>query len=300
MNIINMPQNVRTMTIEVTQETLVNFYTDFDSVAIRSTGIVGISEFSGKQIGDVGVLKCKANESVVYPNLIRKKYIYLIGQGTVEILVGNNLTINPFKNGAKGGDGKFLNYVDNNNGMIFILNKYVPEIDEKLTFKNTNISLTQGNSITVEICMNLSSDITRTERYVEFNTMDFILSDEYYNYEHWIEIALNGDHWYLSRTVTQTMNEDITLSLVLDDSSVSLYRNGTLIHSDSSATSALLPTTDVRYLYLMGGSQYNRSSAGNLYAFRFYNRALTVNEIAQNYAEDRKLLAFAKPVNTNN
>lgn len=100
---VNMPQNVRTMTLDISEETRINFSAEYNSVAIRSTGAVGISEFSNRQIGDSGVLKCKAGESVIYPNLISKKHIYLVGEGTVEILVGNNLTVNPFKNGGQGG-----------------------------------------------------------------------------------------------------------------------------------------------------------------------------------------------------
>ena len=106
MNIINMPQNVRTMTFTLSGETLINFANDYDSVAVRSDKEIGISEFSDKQIGDNGVLKCNKKESVIYPNLIRKRYIYIIGTSgaNVEIFVGNGLTVNPFKNGGKGGD----------------------------------------------------------------------------------------------------------------------------------------------------------------------------------------------------
>lgn len=111
---ITMPQDVRTMTFEVSEETRVNFSANYNSVAIRSTGDVGITEYSGKQIGDNGVLKCNAEESILYPNLISKNYVYLVGSGTVEILVGNNLTVNPFKNGAKGGGsgGSDVNVID--------------------------------------------------------------------------------------------------------------------------------------------------------------------------------------------
>jgi len=110
---ITMPQDVRTMTFEISEETRINFMANYNSVAIRCENDVGISEFSGKMIGDNGVLKCNAGESVLYPNLITKKYIYLIGTGKVEILVGNDLSVNPFKNGGKGGGGtqKFLTYL---------------------------------------------------------------------------------------------------------------------------------------------------------------------------------------------
>lgn len=106
MNIINMPQNVRTMTFTLSGETLINFSNDYDSVAVRSDKEVGISEYSDKQIGDNGVLKCNKKESVIYPNLIRKRYIYIVGEtgANVEIFVGNGLSVNPFKNGGKGGD----------------------------------------------------------------------------------------------------------------------------------------------------------------------------------------------------
>lgn len=106
MNIINMPQNVRTMTFTLSGETLINFANDYDSVAVRSDKEIGISEYSDKQIGDNGVLKCNKKESVIYPNLIRKRYIYIVGAtgANVEIFVGNGLTVNPFKNGGKGGD----------------------------------------------------------------------------------------------------------------------------------------------------------------------------------------------------
>ena len=113
MNIINMPQNVRTMTFTLSGETLINFANDYDSVAVRSDKEIGISEYSDKQIGDNGVLKCNKKESVIYPNLIRKRYIYIVGANgaNVEIFVGNGLVINPFKNGGKGGDDTIVHYL---------------------------------------------------------------------------------------------------------------------------------------------------------------------------------------------
>ena len=44
---INMPQNVRTITITLTGETKVNFANDYNSVAIRSENDCGIAEFAG-------------------------------------------------------------------------------------------------------------------------------------------------------------------------------------------------------------------------------------------------------------
>lgn len=101
--VINMPQDVRAMTIEINGETKIVFTNEYNSIAIRCENDVGICEFPNKEIGDDGVLKCNAGESIIYPNLISKRYIYLIGTGKVEFLIGNNLSVNPFKNGGKGG-----------------------------------------------------------------------------------------------------------------------------------------------------------------------------------------------------
>lgn len=220
--------------------------------------------------------------------------IYVSGTGKAEIRT-SDIPDCPFKAKAKGGDEEFFSYADGNSGMIFIMNDYVPEIENGFVFEDTAISLEKDHSITVEICMKLSSDRQRTGRYVEFNSMNLIISDEYYDSKYWIEIALGGDHWYLSRNVEQLMDENITLSIVIGANGTLLYRNGVLLFTDSTATDALLPTADVDTLYLMRGTNSNRSCPGNLYAFRFYSRALSAGEIAANYAEDRKLIALADP-----
>ena len=151
---INMPQNVRTITITLTGETKVNFANDYNSVAIRSENDCGIAEFAGKEIGDNGVLKCNAGESIIYPNLISKKYIYLIGTGKVELFVGNNLSINPFKNGGKGG-GRIENP----------LNYLGVTITELSDGSNTNPITIDSEEVTAE-----NAD------WVIYNSKDFIFN----------------------------------------------------------------------------------------------------------------------------
>lgn len=102
MTIVNATSKV--VTLNLTEETKVIFPHTFSSIAIRSENNVGISEYSGKQLGDSGVLRCNEGESILYPTLVPKNFIYLIGTGKVEIFVGNNLNVNPFKNGGRGGD----------------------------------------------------------------------------------------------------------------------------------------------------------------------------------------------------
>ena len=111
MNFLTMPSGIRTITFTLTDETLIRFSGNYNCVAVRSDAEIGLSEFADKSIGDSGVLKCKENESVIYPNLLHN-YIYIIGTSgaNIEILVGNNLPFNPFKNGGKGGD-KLLRYL---------------------------------------------------------------------------------------------------------------------------------------------------------------------------------------------
>lgn len=108
MTIVNATSKV--VTLILTEETKVIFPYTFSSIAIRSENNVGISEYSGKQLGDSGVLRCNEGESILYPTLVPKNFIYLIGTGKVEIFVGNNLNVNPFKNGGRGGE-KLLRYL---------------------------------------------------------------------------------------------------------------------------------------------------------------------------------------------
>ena len=151
---INMPLNVRTITITLTGETKVNFANDYNSVAIRSENDCGIAEFAGREVGDNGVLKCNAGESIIYPNLISKKYIYLIGTGKVELFVGNNLSINPFKNGGKGG-GRIENP----------LNYLGVTITELSDGSNTNPITIDSEEVTAE-----NAD------WVIYNSKDFIFN----------------------------------------------------------------------------------------------------------------------------
>lgn len=258
-----------------------------------SDGDMYISSNSSCTANADGTAYIPKGEAAMY-NIPASNKLYISGTGKAEIRT-SDIPDCPFKKDAKGGDEELFSYADGNSGMIFIMNSYVPEIENGFVFEDTAISLEKDHSITVEICMKLSSDRQRTGRYVEFNSMDLIISDEYYDSKYWIEIALGGDHWYLSRNVEQLMDENITLSIVIGANGTLLYRNGVLLFTDSTATDALLPTADVDTLYLMRGTNSNRSCPGNLYAFRFYSRALSAGEIAANYAEDRKLIALADP-----
>ena len=170
--IVDMPQNVRTMTLTLTGETRINFANDYNSIAIRAENACGISEFPDKQIGDNGVLKCNAGESIIYPNLISKRYIYLIGTGKVELLVGNNLNVNPFKNGGKGGE-KPLNY----------LGVTTTALSDGAT---TNPIMIDGESVTA-----------KKDDYVTYNSKDFI-----FNGTTWHEVGDLENYYTKSETDT--------------------------------------------------------------------------------------------------
>lgn len=93
-------------TININGETKIIFPDKYNSIAIRTDSEIGISPLPNKNIGDENVLKCKANESTVFSD-VYNTYIYLIGTGTVEIILGNNFNFNPFKvvGGSGGGGG---------------------------------------------------------------------------------------------------------------------------------------------------------------------------------------------------
>lgn len=156
MNIINMPQNVRTMTFTLSGETLINFANDYDSVAVRSDKEIGISEYSDKQIGDNGVLKCNAGDSVVYLNLANKKQVYIIGESgaTVEIFVGNGLTLNPFKSGGKGGG----------------------RIENPLNYLGVTTTAISDGSTTNPIIINSEEVTAENDDWVIYQSKDFIFN----------------------------------------------------------------------------------------------------------------------------
>jgi hypothetical protein len=171
--IVNMPQNVRTMTLTLAGETRINFANDYNSIAIRAENDCGIAEFAGKQIGDNGVLKCNAGESVIYPNLISKRYIYLIGVGKVELLVGNNLPVNPFKNGAKGGG----------------------RIENPLNYLGVTTTTITNGSTTNPIIIDSEEVTAENADWVIYNSKDFI-----FNGTVWQEVG-DFENYY---TKTQT------------------------------------------------------------------------------------------------
>jgi hypothetical protein len=171
--IVYMPQNVRTMTLTLAGETRINFVNDYNSIAIRAENDCGISEFPNKQIGDNGVLKCNAGESVIYPNLISKNYIYLIGTGKVEFIVGNNLPVNPFKNGGKGGG----------------------RIENPLNYLGVTTTTITNGSTTNPIIIDSEEVTAENADWVIYNSKDFI-----FNGSVWQEVG-DFENYY---TKTQT------------------------------------------------------------------------------------------------
>ena len=95
----------KTATVIVENELEIKFPFRFNSVAIRSPVEIGISPLPNKNIGDDGVLRCIAGTSIVYPFFTPQDKIYLIGNGEVEIIVGNDFQLNPFESAGGGGGG---------------------------------------------------------------------------------------------------------------------------------------------------------------------------------------------------
>ena len=101
--------NTRIATIDISGETKIIFPDKYNSIIVRTDSEIGISPLPNKNIGDENVLRCKANESTVYAG-VYNTYIYLIGSGTIEIILGNNFSLNPFKVvGGSGGGGSSAN-----------------------------------------------------------------------------------------------------------------------------------------------------------------------------------------------
>ena len=190
---------------------------------------------------------------------------------------------------SNSGEGPNLNYVDNNQG-IQLLSPY--PLQQGFRIENHDIVLTQGESITAEICLKIDSSTHRTQRYFEIGYMKLILSDEWYSNAHYIECAIGGDNWYGSREILQLLDQDITLSLVINENNTKIYRNGILILTIDDANNTNLVNTSNTILYIMDASTSSRYCPGFFYAFRFYNKALTDEEILQNYQEDNKLLDY--------
>lgn len=100
----------KTATVNVINELEIIFPFRFNSVAIRSPVEIGISPLPNKQIGDENVLRCLANTSIVYPFFSPQDKIYLIGNGEVEIIVGNDFQLNPFESAGGGSSSGTTNY----------------------------------------------------------------------------------------------------------------------------------------------------------------------------------------------
>ena len=203
------------------------------------------------------------------------------------------------RRGGSSSGGTGFNYVEGFQGIDSLNPIFSPVRDasnQGIYLTNTNLYTRAGQSLTIEICMNLDANRNRSGRYFEFNHFGVILSDEYWNDDYYIEIALNGDNWYFSRQETQIFEQDITMALVIEDDSSKIYRNGSLLLTSSDVKNSMIPDTynniDGNDLHIMEGDTSSRYAPGKFYAFRFYNKALTASEIAQNYQEDLKLISL--------
>ena len=80
-----------------------------------------------------------------------------------------------------------------------------------------------------------------------------------------------------------TLNEIICLQYTFNNGQVSVYKNGTLVSSQTAASStlAIIPTTNITigtWTWV-----YSNFITGNVYCVRLYNRSLTSSEVLQNY-----------------
>jgi len=68
--------------------------------------------------------------------------------------------------------------------------------------------------------------------------------------------------------------------------SIALYRNGTLIGSNSHAFASVKNTTNPLYLGSYNGGEFSQWFSGRIGVVRLYNAALTAAEVLQNYQAD--------------
>lgn len=202
------------------------------------------------------------------------------------------------RKGGSSSGGTGFNYVDGNCGIMSLpgLINYLPSTfngSNYIDLQGSQLNITKGQSITAEVCFKLSSTVTRNARYVELGSLQLCIAHEYIGNKYWLDLGVGGS-WQIALENTYELyaNQDVTYSMVINDSAILFYINGVLTWTINGYTNQLLNTISISNIYLMGGTDSARACAGNFYAFRFYNKALTASEIAQNYQEDLKLIAL--------
>lgn len=214
--------------------------------------------------------------------------VYLRGSGKVQIRAETIAVPTSFKRAAKGGDtGAWNSYkVD---GLIYQSVGILGIYKNSCNFQS-DINL--DKPLTVEFC-GVYTNIPSTDKkgrwfeVVKSRQISFSASQnndilEIY-YDGWNDWILDGE-----TGITIAPNEYATISAIITDTSLLLYKNGIFVKTfDATRYLQQLSVESISFMY--SELRYDRALDGNVKSLRIYNRKLTDSEILHNANVDKSI-----------
>ncbi len=160
-----------------------------------------------------------------------------------------------------------------------------------------NASLEPGSGdFTIEVWIRYTTIAGKTRTYLSKTNNGGLAANWSYGFrtnpntnETYLEVG-NGTTSVQSPSTSVTTNtwyQIVGVWTNIAANSIALYKNGTLIGSNSHSFASILNSTNPLYLGNYNGNEYAQQFEGNMGVVRIYNRALSAAEIVNNYDADK-------------
>ena len=135
---------------------------------------------------------------------------------------------------------------------------------------------TNATPFTVEMCIKLPSNIPTSSQYLYTKlTKSFVL----YLYNNRLYIGKDNVNDWVNISVIPYLNNILYISVGWDGVNKFCYFNGTNVLNSAQSTFLIESTVNPLYLGGIGNTSFN----GSMFLLRNYSRALTAEEVLQNY-----------------
>lgn len=290
--VVDKGERICNLSLDGTECSIV-FQDDYKYFAVQnnSGSEVNISLSRGFNLGDDGVMSIPNGNSVLFPHMKPNvNQFFAKGSGKIQVFASNE-PINPFKSApvATGGGGK-SEYAE---GIVKEYNDFNNLKWVEITQHNDN-SFVMTDKNTIECCFMYSSLGSENKARI-FETKDndgylrYTLHIDnngflafYLNKENWYESTASGDYHIEAYEIAPNILYNITA--VFKNASTDIYINGILF---ASIPETIAIDTRIKDLCLKASFKVaNRHLDGHIFSLRMYNRALSENEILNNWEVD--------------
>jgi hypothetical protein len=214
------------------------------------------------------------------PNIVRDGLVYYIDAANTRSYSGSGVTVNGLVGGIGGTLVNGVGFTSSNGGSFTFdgTNDYITIPDNSL--------LNTFTGMTLEVIVKYTS--TNDQIFVQ--KWNYALGNDGYTLELLssaiVGACYSGGGTYLFTSVSNyPINNIYHIVFTLNGSTQTMYINGVLVATNSGGS---VPITAGKNLMIGQRSSAGTYFGGNVYLTKFYNRALSAQEVKQNYNATKK------------